>query len=365
MPSNQVPENPASDPAADPAQLAEELLPPVEPPDAGFLLQLFVIPAVIVLMVVLLWLLVTTLASRGEQDPDKIVKALRSSSPARWQQAKDLTNMLRLPKRYPELKSNSELAGQLAQLLDEEIDAERTDDNSIQLRFFLCPVLGQFHVDEGLGVLLKAAREDVKSDVRRQAINALAVLAHSFNTMEKPQRLEHAELVSTFGQLAEDENDLIRSETAYALGVFAVQPEAHRSFTTELELLVDDLFSDARYNAALALARQGNLRAAEALVEMLDPEAIGLSIAKVNSPVLESYLPALQAFKRNTLLRNALDGMEMLMEINPQYDRQELLAAIRQFVENASTWQVAGDLPKELVKYSQEILQTYSTGPPR
>jgi len=360
--SNQVPKNPASDPANGPARIADELLPPVEPPDARFLLQLFVIPAVIVLAVVLLWLLVTTLATSGEQDPEKIVKALRSSSPRRWQQAKDLTNLLRLPQRYPELKGNAELAKQLAQLLDEEIDAQRTDDNSIQLRFFLCPVLGQFHVDEGLGVLLKAAREDLKPDVRRQAINALAVLAHSFNTMEKPQTLKHEALLSTLTQLAADKDDLIRSETAYALGVFALQPSADATFTAELELLVDDLFSDARYNAAMALARQGNERAAEALVEMLDPEAIQLSIAKVDSPALESYLPALQAFKRNTILRNALDGMDMLMKQNPPLDRTKLLAAMSQFVEHSSAWQVAGALPKELVSHARNILQRYSTG---
>ena len=382
MSSNPVPDHPTPDsvggaedstkssetfstkaPATENAQLAEELLPPIEPPNARFILQLFVIPAVIVLAVVLLWLLVTSLATRGEQDPDKIVQALRSSSAARWQQAKDLTNMLRLPKRYPELKQNAYLARQLAQLLDEEIDAQRTDDNSIQLRFFLCPVRGQFEVDEGLEVLLKAAREDVKMDVRRQAINALAVLAHTFNTMQEPKTLEHEDLVSTFSQLSTDKEDLIRSETAYTLGVLALQPKTDPSFTDNLILLMDDLFSDTRYNAALGLARQGNPVAAEVLVEMLDPEAIKISIAKVDSVALEEYLPALQSFKRNTILRNALDGMKVLMKKNEHLDRQPLLNALKQFVEGASSWQVAGELPKELVEYAQNIQQQYAGAP--
>ena len=126
---------------------------------------------------------------------------------------------------------------------------------------------------------------------------------------------------------------------------------------------MDDLFSDTRYNAALGLARQGNPVAAEVLVEMLDPEAIKISIAKVDSVALEEYLPALQSFKRNTILRNALDGMKVLMKKNEHLDRQPLLNALKQFVEGASSWQVAGELPKELVEYAQNIQQQYAGAP--
>ena len=36
----------------------EDLLPPVEPPSAGFLIQLFVVPALIVILIVAAWLAV-------------------------------------------------------------------------------------------------------------------------------------------------------------------------------------------------------------------------------------------------------------------------------------------------------------------
>ncbi len=96
---------------------------------------------------------------------------------------------------------------------------------------------------------------------------------------------------------------------------------------------------------------------------MLDPEALKISIAKVDSVALEDYLPALQSFKRNTILRNALDGMKVLMKKNEHLDRQPLLNALKQFVEGASSWQVAGELPKELVEYAQNIQQQYAGAP--
>jgi len=330
----------------------DQLLPPVEPPSARFILQLFVVPAVIVLFVVLLWLLVTTLATRGEQDPDKIVQALRSSNPARWQQAKELADMLRLEQRYPKLKHNAYLASQLAQMLGEEVDAGRTDDNSIEMRYFLCRVLGEFYVSDGLGVLLKAAREDVERDVRREAINALAVLQYSFHTMQPPQTLEDPDLVETLVQLANDQDDLIRAQTAYALGLFALQQDADGRLTDELEKLTDDLYADARYNAALALARRGNLRATEAVIEMFDPAAIAGSVAQENSP-------ALQTFKRNTILKNALEAARALFEKNPHADLTELIGAVRRFVDTAPKEQVAGPIPEPLIKRGRRLLEQY------
>ena len=173
---------------------------------------------------VLLWLLVTTLATQGDQDPEKIVAALRGSNQARWQKAEELANMLRLEKRYPELKRNSELAAELAKLLDEEVEAGLDDKNSITLRYYLCRVLGEFYVDDGLEVLLKVAREDPEVDVRREAVNALAVLSNVRANLDPPLGLEHPQLVETLTKLANDEVDLIRSQTAFALGVFVLAP---------------------------------------------------------------------------------------------------------------------------------------------
>src|SRR5689334_11582536 len=83
-----------------PVVSSDEMLPPIEPPSAGFIIQLFVVPAVIVACVVGVWFLIESLARQGEQDPAKIVASLRSPNQARFQQAKELADMLRLKERY-------------------------------------------------------------------------------------------------------------------------------------------------------------------------------------------------------------------------------------------------------------------------
>jgi hypothetical protein len=61
----------------DPAILPD--LPKVEAPSAGFVVQLFVIPAVVVVVVIIVWLLFGKLAG-GERDAMEYVRRLRSSS---------------------------------------------------------------------------------------------------------------------------------------------------------------------------------------------------------------------------------------------------------------------------------------------
>ena len=52
-------------------------LPPVQPPSAGFIIQLFVVPGLIVLAVVLVWALFGRIAA-GEQDWQTLVQELQS-----------------------------------------------------------------------------------------------------------------------------------------------------------------------------------------------------------------------------------------------------------------------------------------------
>ena len=353
MASNPPAENPPNAGEESQPLTSGELLPPVEPPSAGFILRLFVIPAVIVLAVVMLWLLISMLASRGDEDPKKIVAELRSSNQSRWQQADKLANMLRLEKRYPALKRNSQLASELAKLLDEEVDSGRDDENSIKLRYFLSRALGEFYVDDGLSVLLKAALTDKERDIRREAVNAVAVLGHTFSALDPPQDLAHPELNSTLLSLADDPDDLIRSQTAFALGVFATSGDADPRLIEELEVLVEDLYTDARFNAALGLARQGNLRAAEAVAEMFSAEALRLATAK-------EKLATLQGFKRNTILRNALDATDMLLEKNPAANLEGLLSAVEEFVASGPTWQPDNPVPEVLIKRAQSLLDKHA-----
>src|SRR6516165_6784046 len=60
-------------------------LPPVEAPSASFVVQLFVIPAVVVAVVIVVWLLFGKLAG-GERDATEYVRQLRAPN-ANWRAA--------------------------------------------------------------------------------------------------------------------------------------------------------------------------------------------------------------------------------------------------------------------------------------
>jgi hypothetical protein len=343
--------NPDDRPFTEPRPLAaDELLPPIEPPSAGFILQLFVIPAVIVAIVVLLGWLVTSLATTGERDPQEIVAKLRSSSQNRWQEAFELANALRTEQRNPELKSNTQLADELGKLLNEELTATRMDDDSVKLRSFLCAALGAFHVDNGLPILLKVARDDTDDTVRGHAINAVAVLAEHFQTAEPPQALGGEELVETFVALANDKSDVVRSQTAYALGVLTLAPDADPRLEAELEKLVEDLYPDARYNAATGLARRGSLLAVAPLVEMLDLESLSVSIKGETRPDMQTR-------KRNTILKNALDAAVVIKEKNPSADLSQLRGAVEKLIDESVAWKKQGEIPRQLVDHAREVLE--------
>ncbi len=349
MSSNPVSSNSDSDSGANQPLSTDELLPPVEPPNAGFILQLFIVPGLIVL-VVFLGVLVIGWARSATADPVEKIQALRVGNQSRWQQAFELAQMmLGNGEQSAEIKNNSELAKEVGVLLEEEFEARRDDDNSISLRYYLCRILGEFHVDDGLDVLMRVAREDGERDVRREAINAIAVLAHSLRSLDPPQLGIQPELIDTLVQLANDQDELIRSQTAYAIGVVVGQQDADPQLITELERLADDLFVDARYNAAIALARRGNLHAVEGVSEMFDAEAVAFSIAKEKTP-------ALQAFKRNTMLRNAIEATRLLLKQNPELDLSELTDTVQRFVETASTWTEPAPLPEALVQQAKDLL---------
>lgn len=148
----------------------DDALPPVEPPSAGFILQLFIVPGVIVLVVVTIWLMFSWLAQKGN-DSDAFVRALSRNNEARWQAAFNLAKELGAERgsKNPKLTVDGKLARQLADILDREIDSGSMDEKPVTLRIFLCLALGEFRVDGGLPTLIKAAqtqRDDKEGDAR-------------------------------------------------------------------------------------------------------------------------------------------------------------------------------------------------------
>lgn len=297
----------------------DDLLPPVEPPSATFILQLFVVPALIVLIVVGVWLSFSWLVHRSQ--PKDLIQGLESSRVARWQRASELADMLRND-RNEQFKTDKSAALQLADILNREIDRANDeggmDNESVTLRYFLCRALGEFHVPDVLPVLLKAAttnRDPREQVVRQGAIEAIAVLSFNLQQLVPPQKLDSAQLDQTLAQLANDPDDSIRSTTAYALGRIGTPASL-----AQLEILADDPHADTRYNAAVALAQHGDPKAVETLAEMLDYTEM--------SSVREEEERSDQLMKRALIMSNAMDAARELAKQNPDADLTEITTAL-------------------------------------
>jgi hypothetical protein len=331
---------------------SDELLPPITPPTGRFIVQLFVIPAVIVTVIVLLWMLLAGVVLRRSGDPDELIQGLASSSEEkRWQYAQQLADMLR-DERHATFKQNEAAAGQLAQIIGVELrradNGEKLGEKDVTLLMFAARALGEFRVDVGLPTLIQAASADLDEeaiDVRRAAIQALAVRT-SHMKERKPSWTGHEyNLESTLLELAESDQRLVRSDAAFALGVLGTPPAIEK-----LAELVHDPYPDARYNAATALARYGDLRAIGTLAEMLDPvETAGLKY--------EDERPILQLHKRGTILVNAFRATERLAKANPTADFSELVQPLKQLVAaDAQTLQRASIEPA-LASEAERVLK--------
>lgn len=160
-----------------PRQAAEAPLPPVEPPSAGFLIQLFVIPGVIVAAIVGVWLLFTSLAS-DTGDPRTYLEHLRSSTDKRWHAAVYLASAL-AGDEHAELRYDPKFMADMAMVLDQSLDGGDTAEQAVAFRSYLSRALGHFHIATSLPTLVKAAttqRDPNEVEVRLSALEAIAQL---------------------------------------------------------------------------------------------------------------------------------------------------------------------------------------------
>jgi HEAT repeat protein len=325
----------------------DDALPPVEPPSAGFILQLFIVPGVIVLVVVMIWVMFNWLAHKGN-DRDSFVRALSRNNEARWQAAFNLANALRAEagSSNPKLTTDPELARQLAAILDREIDARSMDDNSIELRIYLCRALGEFKVADGLPTLIKAATtqaDDREADVRRAALEGIALLAANVDAIE--QLSDNGPLEDAIVKAAEDTDPRMRTVAAVAMGVIGGPKNLER-----LHAMLEDTNPDVRYNAATRLAHHADAASVPALVEMLDEdETAGVEIEKTE---------AMRPFKRALITVNALRAAGQLAEKNPDADLGPLKMAVEKLLSGSATGEIRVEATSALRQLNARGKQT-------
>lgn len=308
-------------------------LPPVEPPSAGFIVRLFVIPALIVIIMFGLGAGIKWLVER-ESNPRAYVEALRRNNDGRWQAAHDLADVLRSPQN-DRLKDDRELARELADTLSTELASGGDDDLAVQLRVYLCNALGEFRVPEVLDVLVKAATSGDDEKERVVQFSAMKALAVYLSAAPKKDWSDRPDVMSTVMKASKDDEPLMRSTAAFALGA-AGTPEALERLTA---MLVDS-YPDVRYNAATNLARRGDAQAVGVLAEMLEPE----QTAAVSLEAEEQS----REYKRDLILVNALRAAKDLAEHSAQAD----LAALVEPVERLT----ADDMAPGIRVQADEVL---------
>ena len=316
-------------------------LPPVQAPSAGFLVQLFLIPMIIVAIIVMVWVLFSWIAHMGT-DPRDLVRDLRSLNKASWQKAFTLSDLLRDP-NHPELKRDEKLAQELTEVLKMELQAGSMEPSRIRLRVFLCKCLGEFEIPVGLPQLLEAAklqRSAEEIDVRYAAFESLAVLVANVGA----EKMQQAELFSLLNETCQEFSDEtgqrsvkgeLRSAAVFVLGVIGGDEALEL-----LNQMLGDPHPNARYNAALGMARHGDLRSGDVLMTMLTPDNPDVVSGEQSATEKEA--------KRLRVMVNAIRAVGLLSE----YHRAEQLKVLRDQLQKLSN----SKLPSSICLEAKETL---------
>ena len=305
---------------------ADTALPEIRPPNAGFILQLFLIPMMIVSVIICVWLLFNFI-SRGET-PTELVRGLQKMNNASWQKAYTLSSLLRAP--ASELKNDEELAQELIAVLETKLTEETADANQVKLRIFVCKCLGEFEIDLGLSALLNAVQQtDNGNDlvIALTAVESVAVLMSNLDESvlsENYDRIVETLLVASNEQAENLDHVLrvqqLRSAAGFALGVAGGDKAIQR-----LVSMLDDAHPNTRFNAAIGLARYGKLESTAVLLEMLDSE---------NTAITNGEPEGSHAFKRSVVITNAIRAVVSLSDFHQAAELSDLIDAMRNLDSN-------------------------------
>jgi len=298
----------------DSLQLPEDL-PPVQPPSAGFIVQLFVVPGLIVLAIVAVWLLFGKMASSEQDWKRELVELQNPNQHRRWRAAQGLALMLKadqdLGARGEHLARNREMAQALSDMLTGELKQAGQGDEEVKHEAFVARTLGMFDLpDVVVPALEQAMRSGNDREVRKNAIVSIAVMADRFSNSH--DKLDAPGLLPELLDLSRDDDSLIRQLAAYTLGFFPQDESKDR-----LVVLLDDGDSDTRIDAAIALARQGDARGSIVFKDVLSqaqhpPEA--------GADAIETFLAlknSIEAIQRTASELNAEDRRDLAALLEP------------------------------------------------
>jgi len=228
-----------------------EETPPPEPErqTTPFLvLQFFIFPMAIVAVCVAVFVIFGMIASEGKGVRDYLAEVRTGSANRRWQAAFELSKVLQA--RKDKVLEDPAFADELTKVFEESAD----DDPRV--RRYLALALGRLGSARAVAALLQAAQGSEKavtdSETRIYAVWALGAIG---DPSALPGLLE----------LARAEDPGLRKAVVHALGSFP-DPRSAEGLAAALS----DPVEDVRWNAALALARRRDPRAAPVLLQMMD-----------------------------------------------------------------------------------------------
>jgi HEAT repeat protein len=278
---------------------ADDALPPVEPPSAAFLVQLFLVPGLIVSIIVCVWLAFHWLAHLGN-DPQAYVRTLQRANEGRWQAALNLANDLRGPGSAA-LKQDEPLARELGRILSEEVVSGRSGEQSETLRVYLCRALGEFAVPAAAAPLVERIADASDPQTARAAVEALAVLQANLVAAGR-DFADPAAVAAAVIAASQSDDAPLQSAAAFTLGVLGGEAAVERLLT-----LAGATNDDVRFNAALGLARQGRTEAYEGLGEML-------ALPDTAPGPGDNAAAQSRRYKRALVVVNALRGVALLVD---------------------------------------------------
>ncbi|MCP4785587.1 MAG: HEAT repeat domain-containing protein [Fuerstiella sp.] len=352
-------ENPET--VAFPAGSLPEELPPVQPPSAGYIIQLFLIPALIVAAVIGVWALFGKLAD-SETDLDQLVVELGSSNEnRRWRAALGLAQVLRNQQIAPDtngvaLARQPKVAAALSDLLQKSMDSKSTNDKEVKNQEFLARTLGALEADDVvLPMLAKALASDKNIEVRKSSLMSLAMIAgRHFESQAQAQTsaqpgtadeipaldaplstptITEESVTEQLKLAAQDPAPAVRHLAAFVLGLVSGQ-----SAVEQLEVMLLDGDPMTRANAAVALARNGQVQGVPVLLAMLTDGTTELSREDFGklTPEEQQLLLQHRQFEQPIILRNCIRAVESLWEKIDEASQTELKAVLGQLSDSHS-----------------------------
>jgi hypothetical protein len=285
--------------------------------------QLYLIPLLVVSFLAVAWL-VFSWSLQADDDPQALVRDMRTPNHGSWQKAYALAELLRNP-RNEALKENTALCRELASILNEQLRNVNNDPSRTRFRVFLCRALGEFHVPDGLPFLLQAAdasRSKGQVDVPCAALEALALLAGNIGPDVLRGDPRAMALLLDASHAASDPGATVNTNRVASTAAFTLGVVGGPVATRRLRELLEDSRPDVRYNAATGLARHGDTAAVPVLLEMLDTDK---QLSLNDEPDAAAH-----ARNRALVQSNAVRAAVRLVAASPQADRHVLIDALEQ-----------------------------------